>query len=116
MVIATAIIGLIEPRAWSIDRSNVAEICRLSCGWCGAQTMMVGCGVFATNLNRDASLKFEKKWRVSYGQAACAAFVTCKAHFSSHFSHSFPIKCEQTMHFTTNGLVLTQSDATLNWY
>ena len=75
VVIATAIVDLIEPRARSIDRSNVTEIGRLGCGWCGAQTLIVGCGVFTANWKRDASLEIEKKRRMSYGQTACAAFI-----------------------------------------
>src|SRR5262245_58861032 len=75
VVIATTLVGLIEPRARSIDRSNVAEICRLGCGRCGAQTMMVGFGVLTANWKRDASLEIEKKRRMSYGQTACAAFI-----------------------------------------
>jgi len=92
VVIATALAGLVEPRAGRIDCSNVAEICRLGCGWCGAKTMMVRCGVFTTNWKRDASLEVEKKWWMPYGQAASDAFIACKAKLSTHFFHSFPIK------------------------
>ena len=75
VVIATALVGLIEPRAWSIDRFSMAEICRLGCGWCGAQTLMVGYGVFTANWKRDASLEIEKERRMSYGQTAGVAFI-----------------------------------------
>ena len=75
VVIATALVGLVEPRARSIDRSNVAEIGRLGCGWCGAQTLMVCCRVFTADWKRDTFLVIEKKRRVPYGQTACTAFI-----------------------------------------
>src|SRR5262245_40774952 len=75
VVIATALVSLIEPRARSIDRCHVVEICRLGCGWCGAQTLMVGYGVFTANWKRDASLEIEKERRMSYGQTAGVAFI-----------------------------------------
>jgi hypothetical protein len=75
VIIAAAPTSCIKPRTRSIDRSTVLKVSRLGRGWCVVQATKVGCGVFTTNRNQPAFIKIEKKWRVPYGQATCAAAI-----------------------------------------
>jgi hypothetical protein len=74
-VIATTLLGYIEPRARSIDRSAVLKVSRLGRDGRAFEATKVGCGVFTTNRQHRASIPLEKKWRMSYGQATRAAAI-----------------------------------------
>ena len=84
VVIATAVIGQIEPRAGDIHGFTVCEIRRSGAlGRC-VKAMEVGFGVVTANWMQDVALVFEKKRRPTNRQAARAASIA--GEFGCHIA------------------------------